>query len=205
MLMPLKNSRTGWPSVSPVTYSTPLMIRLLRFFRAALSSVHSGLNPDITAVRLVVSILSSASSRLMVLNNRPPNATVKPTIKPSLYLTATSPRDDRQSWREPDFRYVSVRKFYHTIVRTHEMDGGRISDTRPPCRRGAASDCSSARAIGCPQGPPHQGEPRADASAAGSSAALWDEAAVGCVQKNRGETNIANNKTVPEEDFADRM
>src|SRR5260370_2833284 len=56
-----------------------------------------------------------------------------------------------------------------------------------------------------PQGPPHQGEPRADASAAGSSAALWDEAAVGCVQKNRGETNIANNKTVPEEDFADRM
>src|SRR5260370_12436580 len=148
--MPLKNSRTGWPSVSPVTYSTPLMIRLLRFFRAALSSVHSGLNPDITAVRLVVSILSSARDRLMVLNNVPPNATVKPTIKPSLYLKATSPRDDRQSWREPDFRYVSVRKFYHTIVRTHDIDGGRIFDTRPPCRRGAASDCSSTRAIGCP-------------------------------------------------------
>src|ERR1700724_3977517 len=137
MLMPLNNSRTGWPSVSPVTYSAPLTIRLLRFFRAALSSVHSGLNPDITAVRLVVSILSSARDRLMVLNSVPPNTTVKPTIKPSLYLKAASPRDDRLSWREPDFRYVSVRKFYLTIVRMYEMDGGRIFDyaTTWPARR----------------------------------------------------------------------
>src|SRR5258708_39854273 len=61
-----------------------------------------------------------------------------------------------------------------------------------------------------PQGPPHQGEPRADASAAGAARHCGDEATVGCVQKraspdNRGETNIANGKTVPEEDFADRM
>src|ERR1700676_5622496 len=154
MLMPLNNSRTGWPSVSPVTYSTPLTIRLLRFFRAALSSVHSGLNPDITAVRLVVSILSSARDRLMVLNNVPPNATVKPTIKPSLYLKATSPRDGCQSWREPDYRYVSVRKFYLTIVRTHEMDGGQIFDyaTTLPARLFHQLEQSDA-----PPGPPHQG------------------------------------------------
>src|SRR5258708_8365069 len=109
MLMPLKNSRTGWPSVSPVTYSTPLTIRLLRFFRAALSSVHPGLDPDITAVRLVVSILSSARDRLMALNSVPPNATVEPTIKPSLYLKAASPRDHRLSSRQHALRDVSIR------------------------------------------------------------------------------------------------
>src|SRR5258708_16628745 len=112
MLMPLKNSRTGWPSVSPVTYSTPLMIRLLRFFRAALSSVHSGLNPDITAVRLVVSILSSARDRLMVLNNVPPNATVKPTIKPSRYHKRTSPREDSQSYGEPPLPHSFTAHLY---------------------------------------------------------------------------------------------
>src|SRR5258707_12481747 len=119
MLMPLNNRRTGWPSVSPVTYSTPLTIRLLRFFRAALSSIHSGLNPDITAVRLVVSILSSARDRLLVLNNVPPNATVKPTIKPSLYLKAASPREFRLSGPEPDFLYFLVRKFYFTTLVLH--------------------------------------------------------------------------------------